>query len=219
MVVLLLVIDISAAVCTLRLLMRPGIDSSPPPSPPLTLRRLMGAIAVSALAFAYLPPILSVALTVTVFGILVLSRMRLPLVTSGGGVWRWLPWVLWSLALMACPVAITVVGTTHGVPHETYINSAFFPGPLPWIHRVVDGLCFAHLGISVVASVAVVVLTRGGYRWLAWAAILRTACLPCSWACARSIHSMWPVSRCARRANARIFSGCKSRPATGRSSR
>jgi hypothetical protein len=170
MVVLLLVIDISAAVCTLLLLMRPGIDSSPPHSPPLTLRRLVGAIAVSALAFAYLPPVLSVALTVTVFGILVLQGMRLPLVTSGGGVWRWLPWVLWSLALMACPVAITVVGTTHSVPHEMYICAA--AGPLPWIHRVVDGLCFVHFVVSVVASVAVVVLTRGGHRWLAWAAIL-----------------------------------------------
>ena len=78
MVVLLLVIDISAAVCTLRLLMRPGIDSSPPHSPPLTLSCLLGAIAVSALAFASLPPFLSVALTVTVFGILVLRGMRLP---------------------------------------------------------------------------------------------------------------------------------------------
>ena len=37
---------------------------------------------------------------------------------------------------------------------------------------MVDGLFFVHLGVLVIASVAVVVLTQGGYRWLAWAAIL-----------------------------------------------
>jgi hypothetical protein len=37
---------------------------------------------------------------------------------------------------------------------------------------VVDGLGYAQLGVEVVASVAVVMLTRGGCRWLAWAAIL-----------------------------------------------
>ena len=46
------------------------------------------------------------------------------------------------------------------------------PGVLPWITRVVGWLCFAHLGVSVVASIAVVVLTRGDSRWFAWAAIL-----------------------------------------------
>jgi len=28
------------------------------------------------------------------------------------------------------------------------------------------------LGVSIIAAVVVVVLTRGSYRWLAWAAIL-----------------------------------------------
>ena len=105
---LLLVVHIPIVVCTLLLLVRPGIDSSPPHSPPLTLSCIMGAIAVSALAFAFLALPLSVALTVAVFGILVLQGMR-ALVTGGGGARRWLPWLLWSLALLACPVAIAVV--------------------------------------------------------------------------------------------------------------
>jgi hypothetical protein len=124
----------------------------------------MGAIASSALAFAILPTELSVALAVTVFGILVLLGMHLPLVTRGGGVWGWLPWVLWFLALAACPVAITVVGALyeyHGPPDYNR-----------WAARLVHGLGYAQLGVSVVSSVAVIALTRGSYRWLAWAAIL-----------------------------------------------
>lgn len=37
---------------------------------------------------------------------------------------------------------------------------------------MVSGLEVANLGVSVVASVAAVVMTRDGYRWLAWVAIL-----------------------------------------------
>jgi hypothetical protein len=90
--------------------------------------------------------------------------MHLSLVTRRGGVWRWLPWVLWSLALTACPVAITVVGAlyeNHGPPDDNR-----------WPARVVYGLGWAQWGVSVIAAIAVIVLTRGPYRWLAWAAIL-----------------------------------------------
>jgi hypothetical protein len=127
----------------------------------------MAVIALLALAFAFLPVLLSAALAVTVVGILVLQGLRLPPITDGGGVRRWLPWVLWSLALATCPIATGVVGTVY-----EHTGPPAFSGARPWAARVVDGLAFAHLGVSVVASVAVVVLTRSGYRWLAWAAIL-----------------------------------------------
>jgi hypothetical protein len=42
-----------------------------------------------------------------------------------------------------------------------------------------ERLFLAHLGIMVIASVAVVVLTAGSYRWLAWAAILAVGVLGC----------------------------------------
>jgi hypothetical protein len=133
----------------------------------LTLNRIMVAIAALAFAFAFLPIELSGALAVAVFGILVLQGLRLPLITDADGVRRWLPWVLWSLSLAACPVAITVVGTVF-----EHTGPPAFNGPRPWAARVVDRLCYAHLWVSAVASIAVVVLSRGGYRWLAWASIL-----------------------------------------------
>jgi hypothetical protein len=129
----------------------------------------MGAIAGLALAFAFLPTSLSCAIAVTVLGILALEGMRLPLVTSGGGVWRWFPWVIWSLALTLCPVAIAFVGALfehHGPPDYHRLET-----------RVVDGLGLAQLGVLVIASIAVVVLTRGSYRWLAWAAVLAIGAL------------------------------------------
>jgi hypothetical protein len=129
----------------------------------------MGAIAGSALAFAFLPTLLSVAFTVTVLGILVLKGMHLPLVTDEGGMWRWFPWVLWSLALMACPAAIPIVGALYEYQGPPDYNR--------WAYRVVNGLGFAQLSISVIASVSVVVLARGAYRWLAWAAVLAIGAL------------------------------------------
>jgi hypothetical protein len=124
----------------------------------------MSAIAGLALAFAILPTPLSVAFAVTVLGILVLKGMHLPLVTRGDGVRSWLPWALWALALATCPVAIATVGELyeyHGSPDQDR-----------WAVHVVDRLGYAHLGVMVVASVAVILLTRGIYRWLAWALVL-----------------------------------------------
>ena len=68
-----------------------------------------------------------------------------------------------------CPIAIAVVGNVyehHGPPVNDCLAA-----------RVVDWLGLAHLGIMVIASVAVVVLTAGSYRWLAWAAILTVGVL------------------------------------------
>jgi hypothetical protein len=113
----------------------------------------MAVIAILGLGFAFLPILLSVVLAITMVGSLVLQGMRLPPVTDRRGVWKWLPWVLWSLALAACPIAIEVIG-------EEYVNTGppALGGPLPWAARVVDNLGLAHLGVSVVASVSVVVL-------------------------------------------------------------
>ena len=83
MPVQLLVIDIAIAVCTLLLLVRPGINPSPPPSSPDAESHHGGWIAASALASALLLPSLSMALPSAVCGILMLQRLRLPLVTGG----------------------------------------------------------------------------------------------------------------------------------------
>jgi hypothetical protein len=48
-----------------------------------------------------------------------------------------------------------------------------------WAARVLEWLLLAHLGIMVIASVTVVVLTAGSYCWLAWAAILAVGVLGC----------------------------------------
>ena len=87
------------------------------------------------------------------------------MLTAIGGVWAWFPWVVWFLALVACPVAISVIGAVyknHGPPdHDHKI----------WTYDVVCKLGLAHVVVSIVASVAVVLLARGPGRWLAWAAV------------------------------------------------
>ncbi len=144
-----------------------GIASSFPDPPRLTLLRLMGGIAALGVAFAFLPMEYSVALAVTV-SVLVYDGLRLPVVTGGRGVRRWLPWVVWFLALAAWPVIIYVFGSLHrhtGTPN-------YGAGPQPWAYYVVGRLAFAHLCVSAIACLVVVVLTRGYRRWFAWAAIL-----------------------------------------------
>jgi hypothetical protein len=133
----------------------------------LTLGRIMGAAAGVAVGFAFLPWLLSVP--VAVLGIFVLGGIRVPLVKSGSGARRWLPWVLWSMALAACPVSITVVGALYEYQGPPIYDR--------FAKRVVDGLSFAHLWVSVIASIAVMVLTRGSYRWLGWAVVVAVAML------------------------------------------
>ena len=127
----------------------------------------MGAVGVLAIAFASLPWELSGVLAVAIFGILGLQGLRLPLVIDRGGMSCWLAWALWFLALAAGPVAIAVVGTTY-----EWTGPPATSAPRPWAARVVDSLWYAHLGVSVVASMAVVLIVRQGLRWIAWAAIV-----------------------------------------------
>lgn len=125
----------------------------------------MGAVAASAVFFALCPWFFAAALAVAVCGVVFLDGMRLPIVTDGTGARRWLPWVVWLLILLACPIATGVVAERNphaGPPSE----------PMPWATRVVNGLFYGHLAVSAVAAIAVVVLTRGGWRWSAWAVIL-----------------------------------------------
>jgi hypothetical protein len=199
--------------------MSADVSSSLHPSKRLTLRRIMGAIAGSALAFASLPWFLSIPLVVAVLGILGLDGIHPPLVTSGGGVRRWVPWAVWSLGLAACPIAMAVLDTVyeHGGPpfydrwvarvldgqrgharrllNDRHYNhwvarlqaiqsgrAQLYRGDRVydrWVARVLQRLFQAHLGIMVIGSVAVVVLTAGSYRWLAWAAILAVGVLGC----------------------------------------
>ena len=133
----------------------------------LTLRRLMGAVAVSALSFAALPMLPAIPMAVAVGGVIVAAGMGLPIVTEWGGAWRWLPWVIWSAVLVACPIATIVVGEMY--PRA---RTSPMPSPLPWATRVVEGLYYADLGASAAASVAVVVMARGRLRWLAWAIVV-----------------------------------------------
>jgi hypothetical protein len=144
-----------------------GEASTSPRSSRLTLGQMLIAVGVLAVGFAFLPWALSGVMAVTISGILVLQGLRLPLLTGRGGMWCWLPWALWCLALATCPVAIIVVGNVY-----QHTGPPAFTGPRPWAARVVDALGSAHLGLSVVASMSVVVLVREGFRWIAWAAIV-----------------------------------------------
>ena len=121
------------------------------------------------IAFASLPWFLSIRLVVAVFRILGLDGIHPPLVTSGGGVRRWGPWAVWSLGLAACPIAMAVLDTVYEYGGPPVYDR--------WVACVLEWLGLAHLGIMVIASVVVVVLTAGSYRWLAWAAILAVGVL------------------------------------------
>ena len=149
--------------------MAPDLSSSQtkPRLEPLTLGRVMVAIVGLALAFAFLSKLLSLALAVTVLGILVVDGLHPRLVTAKGGVWAWFPWIVWFLALVACPVAISIIAIVY-----EHTGPPPWNGPRPWAARVVDGLAFAQAAVSVIAAVTVVVLTRGPFRWVAWLAIL-----------------------------------------------
>lgn len=158
--------------------MSSGMASPSSDSPRLTLLHLMGGIAALGLAFASLPMEYSVGLAVTGISVLVYDGLRLPVVTGGGGVRRWLPWVVCFLALAPWPVIFYVFGSLHrhtGTPN-------YGGGPQPWAYYVVGRLAFAHLCVWAIAWLAVVVMTRGYRRWFAWAAILEMGAWTSLWA-------------------------------------
>lgn len=128
---------------------------------PLSLRYVLVMIAVIALTFAFLPAIAAVAWTVTLTGILVMQGLRLPVITEKGGLWRWVPWVVWLLVLGVCPFTILILG----VVYEKQALGSFSPDLVFW-------LVSAHVCVSIVAAISVVILARGVYRWVAWAAIM-----------------------------------------------
>jgi hypothetical protein len=155
------------SVADLRAMARDLSSSMTKPRPkPLSIGRVMAAVAGLALAFAFLPTFASITFAVTVLGILVVDGLHPRLVTAKGGVWAWFPWVVWFFALVACPVAIAVIGVVY-----EHTGPPAFSGPRPWAAGVVDGLAFAHIAVSVIAAVGVAVLTRGGFRWVAWLVI------------------------------------------------
>ncbi len=127
-----------------------------------------------AFAFACLPIDLFVGLAVTVavtwISVLGYDGLRLPVMTDGGHVRRWLPpWVVWSLMLVTCPIAISYIGEVYRHTGPPDFGHQF---PLPWAYLMVRRLAVAHLGVTVIAWFAVLVLTRGYRRWLAWAVVL-----------------------------------------------
>jgi hypothetical protein len=137
------------------------------PSKALTLFDMMIGVAILAFSFAFLWKIFAGAMVVVVLGVYAAKGLRWPVITDRPGVWRWLPWVVWFSMLLVCPVAIGVVEghfpySEH--PHGSQVRLR--------AGKLVEAFGYTHLGLSTLAAVAVVVLTRGYYRWLAWAAIL-----------------------------------------------
>ena len=106
--------------------------SSPSDSTRLRLSHLLSAIAILAFAFAFLLEYLSLALAVSVVGILTLEGLRVPRITDGVGMRRWLPWVFWSLMLAGCPVAIDVIGIVY-----EHNGPPAWNGPRPWAAQVI----------------------------------------------------------------------------------
>ena len=144
----------------------------------LKILNLIMVVYVFAIAFALLPLALFVGLAVTVavtaavtwISVLVYDGLRLPVVTDGGRVRRCLPcWVVWFLMLVTCPIAITYIGEAYRHTGPPDFGHQF---PLPWAYLMVRRLAVAHVGVTVIAWFAVLVLTRGYRRWLAWAVIL-----------------------------------------------
>ncbi len=138
----------------------------------LTLSEIMVAIAVLAGGYAFLFKGLALILMVTMLGVLVLKGLRLPIITEGQGVRKWLPWVVWSSMLVVCPVAVIVLKARYGHPTISFtVVPPMDPGRA-WALEMLNVFCYVHVGLSIIAAIAVVVLTRGYGRWIAWAGIL-----------------------------------------------
>ncbi len=122
--------------------------------------------------FLFVGLAVTVVVTVVVSWIsaLVYDGLRLPVMSDGGHVRRWLPcWVVWFLMLVTCPIAITYIGEAYRHTGTPDFGHQF---PPPWAYLMVGRLASAHFWVTVIAWFAVLVLTRGYLRWLAWAVIL-----------------------------------------------
>ncbi len=144
----------------------------------LKILYLILVVYAFALAFLFLPIDLfgglavTVAVTVAVtwISVLVYDGLRLPVVTDGGRVRRsFLCSAVWLLMLLPCPIAISYIGEAYRHTGPPDFGHRF---PLPWAYLMVGRLASAHFWVTVIAWFAVIVLTRGYRRWLAWAVIL-----------------------------------------------
>jgi len=131
-----------------------------------------------AFAFACLPIDLFVGLAVTVavtvavtwISVLVYDGLRLPVVTDRGRVRRsFLCAAVWFLMLLPCPIAISYIGEAYRHTGPPDFAHEF---PTPWAFLMVGRLASAHFWVTIIAWFAVLVLTRGYRRWLAWAVVL-----------------------------------------------
>ena len=140
----------------------------------LKILYLILVVYAFAMAFLFLPIDLFGGLAVTVavtwISVLVYDGLRLPVVTDGGRVRRsFLCSAVWLLMLLPCPIAISYIGEAYRHTGPPDFGHRF---PRPWAYIVVGELASAHFVATVIAWFAVLVLTRGYRRWLAWAVIL-----------------------------------------------
>lgn len=78
-------------------------------------------------------------------------------------------WLLWGLSLLACPVAMVILGAVYYQPP----SSESFTKPLLWPWYAVQGLFWCHIGLSVMAAVAALWLVSGWPRLLiAWLVVV-----------------------------------------------
>ena len=144
----------------------------------LKILYLILVVYAFALAFAVLPIDLFGGLAGTAAGtaavtwisVLVYDGLCLPVVTDGGRARRsFLCSAVWFLMLLPCPIAITYIGEAYRHTGPPDFGHQF---PRPWAYLMVERLASTHFGVTVVTWFAVLVLTRGYRRWLAWAVVL-----------------------------------------------
>ncbi|HEY1377875.1 MAG TPA: hypothetical protein VGF55_13835 [Gemmataceae bacterium] len=79
---------------------------------------------------------------------------------------RWLAVGLWCMCLLACPIATIVIGHLYQAPAPYAFD------PQSWGYHALRWISWVHVGLSAVAAVTVVRLTRDwGRRVMAWGAI------------------------------------------------
>ncbi len=120
--------------------------------------------------FVVLAVTVVVTVAVTWISVLVYDGLRLPVVTDRGRVRRsFLCAAVWFLMLVTCPIAISYIGEAYRHTGPPDFAHEF---PTPWAFLMVGRLASAHFWVTIIAWFAVLVLTRGYRRWLAWAVVL-----------------------------------------------